>query len=49
MAKVLYTVVREAMDGQPNREENQTMDGVGVWHFFKTSVVEKLNKYKGNT
>ena len=24
-------------------------DGVGVWHFFRTSVMEKLQKYKENS
>ena len=40
------TVVREAMD---NYWREKSHDGVGVWHFFRTSVMEKLPKYEENS
>ena len=40
------TVVREAMD---HYWRGKSKDGVGEWHFYKTSVLEKLGKYKENS
>ena len=40
------TVVREAMD---NYWREKSHDGVGVWHFFRTSVMEKLQIYEENS
>ena len=40
------TVVREAMDNYWREKSN---DGVGVWHSFRTSVMEKLQKYEENS
>ena len=40
------TVVREAMDNYCLEKSNH---GGGVWHFFRTSVMEKLQKYKENS
>ena len=40
------TVVSEAMDLY---WRDKSKDGLGEWHFFKTSVVEKLKKYEDNS
>ena len=40
------TVVSEAMDIYWRGKSN---DGLGEWHFFKTSVLEKLKKYDDNS
>ena len=40
------TVVCEAMDLY---WRGTSQDGLGEWHFFKTSVVEKLRKYDDNS
>ena len=40
------TVVCEAMDLY---WRGTSQDGLGEWHFFKTSVVEKLRKYDANS
>ena len=36
------TVVKEAMD---NYWREKSKDGLGEWHFLRTSVLEKLKKY----
>ena len=40
------TVVSEAMDLY---WRSKSKDGLGDWHFVKTSVVEKLKKYDDNS
>ena len=40
------TVVSEAMDLY---WRSKSKDGLGDWHFLKTSVVEKLKKYDENS
>lgn len=40
------TVVCESMDLY---WRGKSQDGLGEWHFFKTSVVEKLRKYDENS